>query len=332
MKERLHYIDIMKGITMLTVVLHHVLWITVDVKEVTNDTMLFLHGWQDVLASFIMPAFFFCTGYCSSFDKPFKTFFISNFKSLLFPSITIGIAYEILYGRIFQLPATLNMAMHQGFLFFWFLYALFYGKMIFWLLDKFVKNTYAMLSILLFLAFIGTACNDINFLGWNFMQYRQTFNLTLYLGIGYYFKNFLYQDRMLEIGSLLFVAGVMFSRIVPFEVPKVTAGFDCTFVEEPLHVFYALTGTQFVMFLSKMINRCIYLEEVGKKSLVIYVIHNTIILRSTEYFFYNILQKTDGVLITLIVVLILVVLATASSYLICMILNTKYLKWTLGKF
>lgn len=59
MKERLHYIDVMKGITMLIVVLHHVLWITVDLKNVTNSTMLFLHEWQDMLASFIMPAFFF---------------------------------------------------------------------------------------------------------------------------------------------------------------------------------------------------------------------------------------------------------------------------------
>ena len=83
MKERLHYIDVMKGITMLVVVLHHVLWITVDLKNVTNSTMLVLHGWQDMLASFIMPAFFFCTGYCSSFNKAFKPFFISNFKSLL---------------------------------------------------------------------------------------------------------------------------------------------------------------------------------------------------------------------------------------------------------
>ena len=84
MKERLHYIDVMKGITMLVVVLHHVLWITVDLKNVTNSTMLFLHGWQDMLASFIMPAFFFCTGYCSSFNKAFKPFFISNFKYSLF--------------------------------------------------------------------------------------------------------------------------------------------------------------------------------------------------------------------------------------------------------
>ena len=49
MKERLHYIDVMKGITMLIVVVHHVLWITVDNKNVTNSTMLFLHGWQDMI-------------------------------------------------------------------------------------------------------------------------------------------------------------------------------------------------------------------------------------------------------------------------------------------
>lgn len=52
MKERLHYIDVMKGITMLVVVLHHVLWITVDLKNVTNSTMLFLHGWQDMFSLF----------------------------------------------------------------------------------------------------------------------------------------------------------------------------------------------------------------------------------------------------------------------------------------
>ena len=95
MKERLHYIDVMKGITMLVVVLHHVLWITVDLKNVTNSTMLFLHGWQDMLASFIMPAFFFCTGYCSSFNKAFKPFFISNFKFTTSINIKHGNAQRI---------------------------------------------------------------------------------------------------------------------------------------------------------------------------------------------------------------------------------------------
>lgn len=332
MKERLHYIDIMKGITMLVVVLHHVLWITVDEKGVTNSTMLYLHGWQDMLASFIMPAFFFCTGYCSSFNKPFKQFFISNFKSLLIPSITIGIAYEILYGRVLQLPSTLNMVMHQGFLFFWFLYALFYGKMIFWLLNKIVKKQWLILAILLVLAFIGTYCNDINFLGWNFMQYRQTFNLTLYLGIGHYFRNYLYQDRILKVGAIFFVAGVIISRIVPFVIPKVTAGFNCTLPEEPLHIFYALTGTLFVMWGSRKIDKNQCLEEIGKKSLVIYVIHNSIILHTTNLFFHDILQQTNSSLLTLGIVFVMVALATSISYLICVILNTKYLKWTLGKF
>lgn len=322
----------MKGITMLIVVLHHVLWITVDLKNVTNSTMLFLHGWQDMLASFIMPAFFFCTGYCSSFNKAFKPFFISNFKSLLVPSITVGIAYEIIYGRFLQLPSTLNMAMHQGFLFFWFLYALFYGKMIFWILNKFVNKVWIIIAILLILAFVATLCNDINFLGWNFMQYRQTLNLTLYLGIGYYFKNYSNQNRMLNVGAILFVAGVALSRIIPFVIPRVTAGFNCTIIEEPLHIFYALTGTLLIMWISKKIDKNFCLEEIGKKSLIIYVIHNTVIFHTTDWIFHDLLQKTDSILLVLLIVLVMVVLASAISYMICVALNTKYLKWTLGKF
>lgn len=332
MKERLHYIDIMKGITMLVVVFHHVLWITADIKGVTNNTVLFLSGWQDMLASFIMPAFFFCTGFCSSFDKPFKSFFISNFKSLLIPSLTVGIAFELIYGRALELPATLNMCMHQGFMFFWFLYALFYGKMLFWLLNKFVKDWRAVILILLGLAFVGTACNDHNVLGWNFMQYRQTFNLLLYLGIGYYFKSIKQQDKILLWSSVAFVMGVIVSRIIPFTIPKVTAGFNCTLPEEPVHIFFALTGTFLILWLSKKIDKCLWLEEIGKKSLIIYVIHNAIIEHTTGLVFHDWLNGTSNIILSLLIILIMITVATASTYYICVLLNTKYLKWSLGKF
>lgn len=332
MKERLHYIDIMKGITMLVVVLHHVLWITVDLKEVSNPTVLFLHGWQDMLASFIMPAFFFCTGYCSSFDKPLKTLFISNFKSLLIPSFTVGIAFELIYGRALELPATLNMCMHQGFMFFWFLYALFYGKMLFWLLNKFVKDWRAVLAILVVLAFVGTACNDHNVLGWNFMQYRQTFNLLLYLGVGHYFRQLKCQDCVIKYGSLAFLVGVALSRIVPFTIPKVTAGFNCTLPEEPAHIFFAMTGTLLMLWLSKQISHCLWLEEIGKKSLIIYVIHNTIIVHTTDLLFRDLLNGTANVALSLAIIVLMIAVATATTYYICVLLNTKYLKRSLGKF
>lgn len=134
------------------------------------------------------------------------------------------------------------------------------------------------------------------------------------------------------MGAILFVAGVVISRIVPFVIPKVTAGFNCTLPEEPLHIFYALTGTLLVMWLSKKINKNLCLEEIGKKSLVIYVIHNTIILRTTNLLFHDILQQANSSLLTLGIVIVMVTLATFVSYFICVILNTKYLKWSLGKF
>ena len=204
--------------------------------------------------------------------------------------------------------------------------------MIFWILNKIVKKAWIIITILLIFAFVASLCNDINFLGWNFMQYRQTLNLTLYLGIGYYFKNFPYQNRMLKVGALLFVAGVAFSRIIPFVIPRVTAGFNCTLTQEPLHIFYALTGTLLVMWISKKIDKNLCLEEIGKKSLIIYVIHNTIILHSTDWIFQDMLQNTNSILFVLLIVLVMVSLATAISYMICVALNTKYLKWTLGKF
>ena len=91
MKERLHYIDIAKGLLILLVVYDHLPDMYLYSLKLHNNYISELNNWQWIYKLFFMPAFFAITGMCSNFDKTFIPFLVNNFKSLIVPNIIIGI-------------------------------------------------------------------------------------------------------------------------------------------------------------------------------------------------------------------------------------------------
>lgn len=81
-KERLHYIDVFKGICIMLVVIHHSP-LALNGGFAPSGTFLWLLN--NFIIAFFMPAFFVATGYCSNFSKPFKIFLWQNVKSILIP-------------------------------------------------------------------------------------------------------------------------------------------------------------------------------------------------------------------------------------------------------
>lgn len=85
-KVRLHYLDVAKGILMTCLLFHHCANIMGEVK-IQAELIEHVSAWNIIFLVFFMQAFFTITGYCTNFDKEFKTYFITNIKTLVVPAI-----------------------------------------------------------------------------------------------------------------------------------------------------------------------------------------------------------------------------------------------------
>ena len=65
MKERIHYIDVAKGLLIILVILHHFPQL-MDQYGVSNPFLQFLDSASDYYNAFFMPTFFIITGYCTN--------------------------------------------------------------------------------------------------------------------------------------------------------------------------------------------------------------------------------------------------------------------------
>lgn len=84
-KQRLHYIDIIKGMCIILVVVRHAPF-ELSFAENPYMDIFFL---KNFFIPFFMSAFFMVTGYCSNFNIPFKSFLWKNIKGILIPAFCL---------------------------------------------------------------------------------------------------------------------------------------------------------------------------------------------------------------------------------------------------
>lgn len=140
-KVRHPYIDVAKGILIIMVVVGHFENLSRLYYGIENSYIQAFNNVELLWVSWFMPAFFFFTGLCSSFNKPFKDFFIANFKSIIIPGILITLLLKYtdnILSLNFALkawsPGFKNLLFRAGTG--WFLPALFIAKVIYWKLNS----------------------------------------------------------------------------------------------------------------------------------------------------------------------------------------------------
>lgn len=139
--NRIHYIDVCKGILIIIVVIHHVFGLMMNFNIVSYD-MAYL---EKIYVPFFMPAFFIITGYCSNFDRSFKEFFYTNTRQLLIPGVCFFVMIRFIEDCMlacdYSLSAFLNiiilLLLRGGC---WFLVAMFVSKVVYWCLSNFANR------------------------------------------------------------------------------------------------------------------------------------------------------------------------------------------------
>lgn len=197
---RLHWVDIAKGILILLVVLAHfdVMSITAGVDHAGTKYIRVLNF---LFTSYYMAAFFVLTGYTSNFEKKFTSFLVSSFKSLIIPAFCFSVLTKILLALLFKDSSHIKSIFEfdffiYGFKSYWFLIALFWSRICYWLLNRYFSSDIAKGSILFGLMLIGLYFSskykdtpDSPFTN-NPLFYLHFMRMAFYLWIGQMYKKY----------------------------------------------------------------------------------------------------------------------------------------------
>ena len=275
--NRIHFLDVAKGIGIYLVVLGHV----------THSEWLWYYIWQ-----FHMPLFFFISGLLYSPKYSFKDFLIRKTKLLYIPYVIfflITFAYWALFERAHrgsEIPITYELiglpygTYEGGRLFFngvlWFLPCLYVTEIFFFFIVKLQDKIGIMAGILCSFA-IGQLLlfKRIDFLPFGL---HTAFNAILFYGIGYLSKSILLNLKDSgKISQVLFLIGCLSIQLL-FLGKYVSNIKVCTIP----YSFLAFAGIGFYLILSNLLNRNRAIEYFGRNSLVILGLHAPI-MRAVVY-------------------------------------------------
>lgn len=346
MKERLHYVDVCKGLLILMVIWQHipafVSWAGVDSSVIENCG----GGSSWLFWGFYMQAFFLTNGYTSNFRKDFKPFLWGSFKALLIPYIAfalIGKGLDALFWgetQLWQKTAGLGdqvwFFMEESY---WFLTALFMARILYWFLCRYVKNDYYRGFVALVVMLLGFFLNHVydgvsldaaHFN--NHLHYRNAMCMMIFIWIGEFLKKHktLFQKYLAPISITYIVCVVVTHILGKATTPSYTHSTAILYHQIPLYLFYATTGSIAMLWISQKINVNKVLEYLGKGSLVVYMTHFAY-LRMVVKILPSIISPygtVSGLTFYFITFLLTATMSAGTIWLF----NRKYLKVLIGKF
>lgn len=266
--DRIHYLDIAKGIGIYLVVLGHV----------THSEWLWYYIWQ-----FHMPLFFFISGLLYTPKESFKAFLIKRTKSLYIPYVIfflVTFAYWVLIERKYrgaEIPISYELiglpygTYEGGHLFFngviWFLPCLYVTEIIFYFIAK-LKDRIGIFAGIICSFSIGQffLLSGVDYLPFGL---HTAFNAILFYGIGYLFKPiFIHLNNKNKKHQVLFLIGCLAIQLL--YLGKYVSNIKvCTIP----YSFLAFAGIGFYLILSNLLNKNRVIEYFGRNSLVILGLH-----------------------------------------------------------
>lgn len=324
-KEHLDYIDVAKGLLIAFVFFGHMAK-SLNPDGIDEFLSVFTRVRGYLWTSYYMPAFFVITGYCSNFSKPFKQYFVSNFKRLIVPAIVLVIPISI--AELFFHKVDFNGFLIQILITsFWFLRSLFISKIVFYFIYKFVKYDWLRVVACLSLFALGLYLYEFVFATDRF-HIIHSLLLVPFLELGVLLRK-VKNDKIYLGGLAIYCLTVLFFVVFHKTVPSITFALKLQFVSAIPFLILSSMGSISILWISKIIGKSAVFQTLGKHSLVLYCLHVQF------YFYFSRLflsfTNQNGLLSagTLL-------LSTSLLLLICLgvsiLLNKKPLSMCLGEF
>lgn len=330
--KRLHWVDILKGILILLLLLHHFPQAARQ-SEITPSDFKFVYCWQDIYVCFFMQAFFFVSGYCSSFSLPLKEFGIKLVKQLIIPFVF----FEVLFCTV-SCWLNSNISLNSIFDYWyndngshlWFLNALIFSKLSIYLITRYISKSFFFLyfiSITLFL--VGIILNDLDY-GRNFLYIRQSFTSIFFVVLGYHMKTApnIFKS-VLRLGYLFpLILCVMYIMHLPIPILTAAIGFGIKGV--PVFFILSTSGVMAIILLCKKIGSNRAIEFFGKNSLIVYCTHFIPLVLITKILYTNI--ETHSTFSHILFVIVVYVLEVAVLYLFILLFSKTPFKYIVGHY
>ncbi len=272
--NRIHWVDIAKGILIIMVVYGHIDWIASNTYG--SNAFVFKVHTNFLLLPYYMPAFFIITGFCSNFTTPYKKFLKKNFLMLIVPNILIGALlsrwfYLFLFDGL-RLTNFLDLNYKTILLTTggWFLPALFIAKCIFYFLHAKIRNVHYIMVISLVLMLLGIVLYNYK-CTYNLWYYQHALIAVPFVVFGFYLKK---HAEILDTPYVLISGIILLTVAYFFSYPYLNASPSISLENSILFVVFSVGGSVFVFYIAKKIGKAVVLEYIGKHTLTIYLMHN----------------------------------------------------------
>lgn len=328
MSERLFWIDIAKGILIIFMVYGHFSYFAGEFAN--SDAFDFISLTYFLYLPYYMPAFFFITGFCSNFDISAREFLIKNLKTLIIPSILIGGVFSLWIRLFLEDGISYKNFLHVDYFKIllyggsWFLPSLFLAKLFCFFL-RFLKAHSAILVICSYGAMlIGSVLynNSIP----NMWYFQHALLCQPFCVFGCLFRKW---DNIFTLKSVILLGGVVLLSLM-FKYPFINSNPRVNWMNCHILIILAMAGTLSLLAFCKCLGRCKWLEYIGKHSLVIYLLHGSIMIFIIKQFL--LIGCGEWGMIIRILSLMTILAITIFVSLLLGFLIEKFFPFALGRF
>lgn len=311
-KQRLNYLDITKGFAIILVILGHIF----------NGSRF--ERW---ISSFHMPLFFIISGCLLKYNDcrniSLKEFIGKRINGLIIPYIYFSILNAILIfiinGFVIDdlLMNILYVGIGQSIYALWFLPALFISEIIFFILSRYIKNSYKSAIVTLIILSCGFLINYTNY-NVIMLVVARAFIATGFVAFGYYLFNFIKNIKLsYKSVVMLIVLNIVISQFnVNIDL------WSLQFGNIGIYVMCSILGSISTILFFKNLGENKLLYYWGKNSLIIMATHQILMQIICTIFNYKVSGFLSGIFLTILVILI--------EYLIIEFINNK-MTFLLGK-
>lgn len=341
-QNRVHYIDIAKGLLILMVILHHLTHNAHYTFGIESETFQMIDKFNLFYMCFFMQAFFLISGYCSNFTEPFLILIKKNVKQLLLPALVISIIVRLARFAVYQDISYLQMILKPHYWIYafggyWFVYALFICRIIYWSIHKYIKNDFLHWILLFFGLTISIISDfplhfgDKEVTIPNIFFWKNAGANIIFLAIGFKYKASLFRKNILKISSFIFLALLTYFSMGGGKITVYTMSSNILLMDIPRFLVLAFLGSMFIIYISYSLKENLLLENFGKQSLLVYLAH-VLYLNLYIDFTNRYLLQPDSIFTSVLFYILVAIITITSCWLTIKLFEKKQLSWILGKW
>lgn len=325
-KKRIAYIDCLKGLLILLVVLHH-LPDALDNSTAINAARI-IRYLQPFYVGFFMSAFYIASGMVTSFDKPFGKFFLSGFKSLMIPAFVFHYLFPLdVFNSSGGGTNDFIYTIFRGAS--WFCSSMFLARIFYWILVKYISNSLFRIGILILMSAIGAEAYTLDLLEpWSIWH---ALSLSIFYEVGYLIKSHrfnLYQSGLSIMVYLSIIVVLVFTKV---NIPRISYSSMLSVSQVIPYITLSILAIIPLIWISEKLCKIKILNYLGRGSLVIFLTHG-FFLRLFIYLSNKIDISYSNISTEILLPLLTYLFALACASLMIELFNQRYFKYLLGKF